>query len=475
MFIDDIRSRITDNLGHVPTAGQERVIQALGDYLVTRNDRVFLIKGYAGTGKTSIVASLVKSLSHFRYPTVLLAPTGRAAKVLSRYSGAAAYTIHKKIYRQNKVLEGFGEFSLDRNMHRNALFIVDEASMIANQSLELSVFGSGRLLDDLISYVFSGQGCKLILIGDDAQLPPVGFDHSDALDTQYLQRYGFPVDEYYLDEVVRQSLGSGILFNATKLRKKIIPDVHGFPGLIADKFPDFISVTGENLIDMLESSYNRVGQDETIVLCRSNKLANRYNKGIRSTILQYDEDIRMGDLIMVVKNNYHWLKDSDEVDFIANGDIVEVTRVKGSKELYGFDFRDLSVRFTDYRVMEFDAKAMLDTLTAEGPALEKDRTRSFFSAVSEDYQHMKGKKHKTDAIREDPFFNALQIKFAYAITCHKAQGGQWKHVYIDQGWQTEENLDREYYRWLYTAITRATEKVFLVNFKTEFLQSNNFH
>lgn len=468
MFIDKIRLQITQNLGHVPTAGQERVIHALGTYLIIPDDRIFLIKGYAGTGKTSIVASLVKSLINNRYRSVLLAPTGRAAKVLSRYSGTDAFTIHKKIYRQKASVEGFGEFSLDRNLHRNTMFIVDEASMIANQSLELSIFGSGRLLDDLITYVFSGNGCKLILIGDDAQLPPVGFDQSDALDPKYLQRYGFPVDEFYLDEVVRQTVDSGILFNATKLRKKIQPDVHGFPGLIADGFPDFMSLTGETLTDALESSYNSVGQEETIVLCRSNKLANRYNKGIRNMILKYEEDIRMGDLVMVVKNNYHWLKNSPEVDFIANGDILEILRVKGSRELYGFDFRELSVRFTDYRVMEFEARAMLDTLYSDGPALDKERMRNFFSEVSVDYQHMKGKKHKTDAIREDPFFNALQIKFAYAITCHKAQGGQWKHVYIDQGWQTEENLDREYYRWLYTAITRATEKVFLVNFRPEF-------
>ncbi len=468
MFKKEFHQHLTNNLGHVPTEGQERVIQALGKYLFIPDDRIFLIKGYAGTGKTSLVASLVKSLVHYRYKSVLLAPTGRAAKVLSRYSSSDAYTIHKKIYRQKTVIDGFGEFELGPNLHRNTLFIVDEASMISNQSLELSIFGSGRLLDDLISYVFSGSGCKLILLGDDAQLPPVGFDQSDALDQKYLERYGFPVDEYYLDEVVRQSLDSGILYNATALRKKIKPDVHGFPGLMAEKFPDFISVTGENLTDMLETSYSRVGQEETIVLCWSNKLANRYNKVIRSTILQYDEDIRMGDLVMVVKNNYHWLKDSKEVDFIANGDILEINRVKGSRELYGFDFRDLEVRFTDYRVLEFEAKALLDTLYTDTPGMDKDRTRKFFADVSEDYQHMKGKKHKTDAIREDPFYNALQLKFAYAITCHKAQGGQWKHVYIDQGWQIEENLNREYFRWLYTAITRATEKVFLVNFKPEF-------
>lgn len=469
MFKEDFHGLLVKNLGHIPTDGQERVIQALGSYLFAPEDRMLLIKGYAGTGKTSLVASLVKSLVHYRYRTVLLAPTGRAAKVLSRYSESDAYTIHKKIYRQKSSVEGFGEFSLAPNLHRNTLFIVDEASMISNQSLDISIFGSGRLLDDLISFVFSGSGCKLILLGDDAQLPPVGFDQSDALDPKYLERYGFPVDEYYLDEVVRQTLDSGILYNATRLRKKIKPDVHGFPGLTSDRFDDFVSVTGETLTDSLESSYSSVGQEETIVLCRSNKLANRYNKGIRSSILQYDEDIRMGDLVMVVRNNYHWLKDSPEVDFIANGDILEILRVRGTRELYGFDFRDMQVRFTDYRVMEFEAKAMLDTLYSDGPGLEKDRTRKFYVDVSEDYQHMKGKKHKNDAIREDPFYNALQLKFAYAITCHKAQGGQWKHVYIDQGWQTEENLDREYYRWLYTAITRATEKVFLVNFKPEFL------
>jgi exodeoxyribonuclease-5 len=468
MLSDELCRQISLNLGHVPTPGQDRIILALGRYLLGNDDRIFLMRGYAGTGKTSLVASLVKSLAGYRHKTVLLAPTGRAAKVLSRYSGTDAYTIHKKIYRQKTEIDGFGEFSLDRNLHRDTLFIVDEASMIANQSIELSVFGSGRLLDDLVSYIFSGQRCKLILIGDDAQLPPVGFDVSEALDPKYLQRYGLPVEEYKLTEVVRQGQDSGILFNATGLRSKIGPDVHGYPGLIDGRSPDFTRVSGDDLLERLESSYQMVGQHETIVLCRSNKLANRYNAGIRNMILRYEEEIRMGDLVMVVRNNYHWLKDSQEVDFIANGDILEVTRVRGAKELYGFNFRDLEMRLTDYRLMEFECKAMLDTLFSEGPGLDKDRSRKLFADVSEDYQQMKGKKHKSDAIREDPYFNALQIKFAYAITCHKAQGGQWKHVYIDQGWQPEDRLDREYYRWLYTAITRATEKVFLVNFKDEF-------
>jgi exodeoxyribonuclease-5 len=474
MLKDTLQNLITANLGHKPTTGQEKVIDSLTRYLLTPDDRIFLIRGYAGTGKTSVVASLVKSLESYRFRTVLLAPTGRAAKVLSKYSGAQAFTIHKKIYRQKTAVDGFGEFSLDRNLHRNTVFIVDEASMISNQSLELSVFGSGRLLDDLIAYVFSGANCKLILIGDDAQLPPVGFDISNALDPEYLKRYGMPVDVNELDEVVRQAGDSGILHNATNLRRKIGPGILGFPDLDVGSFPDFVRVTGEDLLDSLETSYQEAGAGETIIVCRSNKLANRYNRGIRSTILKYDEEIRIGDFVMVVKNNYHWLRDSEEIDFIANGDILEVARVKGSRSLYGFEFRDLTLHFTDYRVMEFEAKAMLDTLYSEGPALDKDRSKAFFADVSEDYQHMKGKKHKADAIREDPFFNALQLKFAYAITCHKAQGGQWKHVYIDQGWQNPDHLDREYYRWLYTALTRATEKVFLINFKPEFLTGSEF-
>jgi len=459
--------QISNNLGHEPTEGQSRLIDSLPGFILSRDDRIFVVRGYAGTGKTTLVASLVRTLAAYRMKSVLLAPTGRAAKVLSSYSGYPAYTIHKKIYRQKKMVEGFGEFGLDRNLHRDTLFIVDEASMISNQSLELSPFGSGRLLDDLISYIYSAPGCKLILIGDDAQLPPVGFEQSDALNLEYLSRYGMPVEEHCLREVVRQAGNSGILFNATYIRNKLSenPEIKGFPGLTTGSFNDFTLIHGDTLMEELERSYSSVGIDETMVVCRSNKLANRYNKGIRDLILKYDEEIRYGDLVMVVKNNYYWLKDSPEIDFIANGDILQVMRNRGEKELYDLKFRDLMLRFTDFRTIEFDAKVLMDTIFADTPALDRERMRNFFAAVAEDYQYMKGKKHKTDAIREDPYFNALQIKFAYAVTCHKAQGGQWKHVYIDQGFITEEKTDREYYRWLYTAITRATEKVFLVNFR----------
>jgi exodeoxyribonuclease-5 len=470
MISDQVSTLVRRNLGHVPTLGQEKLIEKISTFIFGPDDRIFLIRGYAGTGKTTLVASLVKTLAEYKYRTVLLAPTGRAAKVLSSYSGFQAFTIHKKIYRQKKVVEGFGEFSLDRNMSRNTLFLVDEASMISNQSLELSIFGSGRLLDDLITYVYSAPGCKLVLIGDDAQLPPVGFEMSDALKVSYLERYGMKVEESVLTEVVRQTVDSGILHNATRLREILggNPERFDIPKLAVEGFPDITSIGGDTLLEELERSYARAGQDETIVVCRSNKLANRYNKGIRDMILKYEEEIRLGDLVMVVKNNYFWLKDSPEIDFIANGDILEVVRARGSKELYDLNFRDLVLRFTDYRELEFDAKVLMDTLFMDSPAMDRDSMRNFFAAVSLDYQHMKGKKHKTDAIREDPYFNALQIKFAYAVTCHKAQGGQWKHVYIDQGYVTEENIDREYYRWLYTAITRATERVYFVNFKPEF-------
>ena len=470
MISDAIAAQVRKNLGHVPTAGQDRVIDRLAEFVFGPDDRIFLIRGYAGTGKTTLVASLVRSLEGYRIKTVLLAPTGRAAKVMASYSGASAFTIHKKIYRQRKVVEGFGEFSLDRNLHRNTLFIVDEASMISNQSLDLSAFGSGRLLDDLITYVYSSPGCRLVLIGDDAQLPPVGFDQSDALRSEYLERYGMKVESATLTEVVRQAGDSGILHNATRLRELLSRESlpKSLPQLDIKGFPDICQVTGESLLEELERSYASVGTGETMVVCRSNKLANRYNKGIRDRILSYEEDIRLGDLIMVVRNNYHWLKDSPEIDFIANGDILEVVRTHKGRDLYDLHFRDLTLRFTDYREMEFEARVMLDALYSETPALDREQMRNFFAAVALDYQHMKGKKHKTDAIREDPYFNALQIKFSYAVTCHKAQGGQWKHVFIDQGYISEETADREYYRWLYTAITRATEKVFLVNFKPEF-------
>lgn len=457
-----------DKLDHVPTKGQDALIQKLSAFVAGFGDVIMLIRGYAGTGKTSLIAALVKTIMERKGRIILLAPTGRAAKVLSGYSGHPAMTIHKKIYRQKKMGDGFAEFTLDRNMHRDTIFVVDEASMISNQSLDLAVFGSGRLLDDLVSYVCSGAGCKLILIGDDAQLPPVGLDYSEALNAQILKGYGFPVEAGELTEVVRQALSSGILANATRIREELAGNKTGFPSLSVSDIPDVIRVSGENLIESIERSYNNPGMDETIIVCRSNKQANRYNMGIRNSILWREEELAEGDQLMIVKNNYFWMKDEDNVDFIANGDIAVVNRISGYQELYGLRFADVSLKLMDYKDLEFDAKIVLDSLAVEGAALGREVMKDFFFKVMDDYQHVKGKRNRTIAVREDPFFNALQVKFAYAVTCHKAQGGQWKHVYIDQGYLPEEQMDREYYRWLYTAITRATEKLYLVNFRNEF-------
>lgn len=469
MLKDHLTHIIKEKLDHVPTPGQESLIQGLANFVTGMgDDDIFLLRGYAGTGKTSLIASLVKTLKENRVRNVLMAPTGRAAKVLSGYSNHPAMTIHKKIYRQNKIREGFAEFSLDRNMHRNTIFFVDEASMISNQSLDLSVFGSGRLLDDLITYVYSGIGCKLILIGDVAQLPPVGLETSEALEPNILAGYGFPVKMNELTEVVRQSLSSGILNNATAVRKKLESNILGFPSLNEDENGDVVRISGENLIEAIERSYDKAGMDETIIVCRSNKQANRYNQGIRNSILWKEEELTEGDQLMVVKNNYYWLKDEEEIDFIANGDVAVVNKIYRYQELYGLRFADVNLKLADYKDLDFDAKIMLDSLTVDSASMDRDRMKEFFFSVMEDYQHVKGKKHRTDAIKDDPFFNALQVKFAYAVTCHKAQGGQWKNVFIDQGYVTEERMDREYYRWLYTAFTRATEKLYLINFKDEY-------
>lgn len=467
-FLSDLK----EFLDYTPTEGQDTALKALTDFVGNDfQDEIFVLKGYAGTGKTTLIAALVKSLKKHRKRSVLLAPTGRAAKVLSSYSQTTALTIHKKIYRQKQQKDGFAEFGLDRNLHKNTFFIVDEASMIANQSLELSIFGSGRLLDDLVSYVYSGLGCKLILCGDTAQLPPVGLDLSEALNPKVLEGFGFESKSIELQEVVRQGAKSGILDNATRLREQLFGDVTGhYPKLVAEDYPDFCRLSGLELLDSLQDSYDSVGMEETMVVCRSNKQANKYNQGIRGRILWKESELSPGEQLMVVKNNYFWLKNEEEVDFIANGDVVELVRIKEYRDIYDLRFAKVEMRLKDYQNLEFEAWILLDTLLVEGPALSRDTMREFYYKVMDDYQHVKGKKHRLEAIKEDEFFNALQVKYAYAVTCHKAQGGQWEHVYVDQGYLPEERLDRDYYRWLYTAITRSISKSFLVNFKDEFFE-----
>ncbi|MBI4647344.1 MAG: AAA family ATPase [Bacteroidia bacterium] len=469
MLKNHIINLITQELDYAPVQEQQELIGRLADFITPENLlNVFLVKGYAGTGKTTLVSGLVKVFEKLKIKSVLLAPTGRAAKVFSTYAGKNAYTIHKKIYRQKSSADAFGKFVLDKNFNTNTFFIVDEASMLPDQSKETSIFGSGRLLDDLIEYVFSGQGSKLILIGDTAQLPPVGLIISPALKKEVLTGYKLNVEEFILTEVIRQSNDSGILFNATSVRNMISANEIYFPKIKTNSYTDIHRISGSELIELISSAYDKNGREQTIVITRSNKRANKYNEGIRKQILWKEEQISQGDFLMVVKNNYYWLPENEISNFIANGDIIEIVHVENFCERYGFHFADAVVRLVDFEAQEFHVKMLLDTLVAESPSLTLEENKKLFFAVAEDYVDIKSKKQRFEEVKVDPFFNALQIKFAYAVTCHKAQGGQWKTVFIDQGYITQEMLNIEYLRWLYTALTRAVEKLYLVNFSREF-------
>ena len=461
--------QIKTNFPYKPTFEQENVLKKLADFLFCRKiETLFLLKGYAGTGKTSLIGALVKTLDQLEQKCVLLAPTGRAAKVFSQYAGHPAYTIHKKIYRQRNFSNEMDNFSVNDNLHQHTLFIVDEASMIANDGLSGSMFGTGRLLDDLIQYVYSGQGCRLMLIGDTAQLPPVGEEESPALSARALEAYGLEVYESMLTEVVRQLHDSGILWNATELRRFISEeDFFTLPSIKVEDFPDIKMVPGNELVEAITDSYDRVGMDDTIVVCRSNKRANIYNKGIRNMILYREEELESGDLLMVAKNNYFWSEGCKEIDFIANGDIAVVRRVRKEREMYGFRFADVLLRFPDYDDLELEVTLLLDTLHTETPALPKEMSDRLFCSVLEDYADITTKRERMKKMRADPYYNALQVKYAYAVTCHKAQGGQWKRVFLDQGYMTEDMLSPDYFRWLYTAFTRATETLYLVNWPKE--------
>ncbi len=467
---------LTQNLRFTPTSCQTRLIDVLASYITSNEpDEIMLIKGYAGTGKTTMVFSLTQSLATLKIRSVLLAPTGRAAKVMAGYSGMPAFTIHKKIYRQKSSSDGMGKFAMDKNLFKNTYFIVDEASMISNEYSENSVFGSGRLLDDLLEYVYSGENCRLVLIGDTAQLPPVKLNISPALEANTLGSYGFSVKEVELKEVVRQAEDSGILFNATEIRTRISnsADNSGFFPVEINAFDDVERISGGELIETISSSYDKYGLFETTVVTRSNKRANLFNKGIRSSILYKENEIEKGDLLMVVKNNYFWADGDVELDFIANGDIAEIVSIYGYEELYGFRFANVSLRFIDYNEIELDCKIFIETLNIESASFSYEQNKQLYEAVSEDYAEVRNKRERWKKIKENPYYNALQVKFAYAITCHKAQGGQWKAVFVDHGYLTEGMLDTEYYRWLYTAFTRPTEKLYLVNFDKGFFDGDD--
>ncbi|MBP9030391.1 MAG: AAA family ATPase [Bacteroidales bacterium] len=468
MIKTHVIKEIVEKLGFAPTVGQLEAINALSEFTVQPNgNECMLLMGYAGTGKTSLIAAYVKALDRFGISYQLLAPTGRAAKVLAEYSGCNAYTIHKVIYRQQSSTDGFGRFTLNFNKSKNTIYIVDEASMISNQAFDDSAFGSGKLLSDLIEYVRMGKDCKLMLVGDTAQLPPVGLDISPALNPTELEALGLNVRFAQLNEVIRQQFDSGILHNATAIRELIDSSTNDFPRFNLD-YRDVQRISGGELLEYLSDEYSKNGREGNIVICYSNKRANRYNQGIRSKILYHEEELSVGDYLMVARNNYFWVNDRPNIGFIANGEIVRVKRIGKRNEIYGFRFADVTLELPDYNYEEFDAKLILDSLFMDGPSLGNESMKLLYQQVMADYLHLKTKKARMKQLQNDPFFNALQAKFAYAVTCHKAQGGQWPTVFIDQGFFNDDMLTREYLRWLYTAFTRATQKVYLVNFDEKF-------
>lgn len=469
----EIIRRINAAFPYRQTKDQATLTAHISDFLTDSDPAsMFLLKGYAGTGKTTIVSSLVRVLPEFNLKTVLLAPTGRAAKVLAGYAGKQALTIHKKIYRIQTAGDGSVQIVRRENKHSNTIFIADEASMIpgSDTTERGSLFGRSNLLDDLIEYVYNQKNCRLILIGDTAQLPPVHSAESPALNKTFLEgRYQVCVREYELREVVRQARDSGILYNATKLRYMLAGNTNGFPALQADRYGDVIRVQGQEAADEVDNAFLSGGKEQALMICRSNKRANLYNQHIRQRVLFMEDEINAGDLLMVVRNNYYWLPETSEAGFIANGDIMELKRIQRTEEIYGFRFADVTARLTDYPDMpDLEVKLMLDTLQTETPALPETYTRKLFDAVAEDFRDIPNKRTRMSAIRNSPYLNALQVKYAYAMTCHKAQGGQWENVFVEMGYLPDKKPDIEYLRWLYTAFTRGTKKVFLLNFADDF-------
>ena len=503
MIIDELKYKILQQFGFPPTQEQTHALEVFAEFLTDRDPHaVMILRGSAGTGKTTLSGAIVRTLKEIRQKVMLLAPTGRAAKVFSLNSGSPAYTIHRRIYREKSFSGVEGQFNLNDNLYTDTLFMVDEASMIANMGLGGMSFGSGCLLDDLVHFVYQGQNDRLLLIGDKAQLPPVGEEESPALHAAMLEGYGLKVYECDLNEVLRQSEESGILYNATMIRQMIThDDITQLPKIHFAGYSDIKPMPGAELIEALADSYHHVGLDDTIVVTRSNKRANIFNQGIRNMVLDREEELSQGDILMIVKNNYYWMEEerkkikekeieerrvksegtesgtathkvqsskfqvqsNDIPAFLANGDRAKVLKVRRRIDLYGFRFATLLLQFPDYDNYELEATVLLDTLTSEAPALTHEQQEQLFHQIEEDYQDIPLKADRMKAIRQDQFFNALQVKFGYAVTCHKAQGGQWAHVYVDQGYMTDDMLNPDYIHWLYTAFTRATEMLYLVN------------
>lgn len=467
--------QISKSFPHAPTGQQLELFNRLHQFLLSdKGDDCFVLKGYAGTGKTTVISSLVKALRHYNYKSVLLAPTGRAAKVITGYSGKKAFTIHKRIYRKRSAMSIDDAFSLADNLATDTLFIIDEASMIADEPGGIS---HTSLLYDLIKYVYNTKNCKLMLVGDTAQLPPVGSDNSPALEEKLLKdAFGLTVFSYEMTDVVRQEKNSGILMNVTGIRNLIRKEQPQIPRIITQGFKDIYRINGDRLEEGLNYAYKKFGMDRTLVICRSNKNANLYNQQIRNRILFRDEELTGGDQIMIVRNNYYWLQEEEDnsTGFIANGDIARIKKVRNFQDIYGFRFADAQLEFIDYAEdTTLNCKLMLDTLYSEAPALSPADQKRFYLEVMKDYEHIASKRARFDELRANPYYNALQIKFAYAVTCHKAQGGQWDAVFVDQGYLTEDMINYDFLRWFYTACTRATTTLFLVNFNQRFYANDN--
>ena len=471
MLATRIATQIYAKICFETTVGQKKIIEKLSDYLTDEDfSRIFVLNGYAGTGKTTLIAALVGALKDLCVKSVLLAPTGRAAKVLARYSGQKAQTIHKRIYRQRTNADYESKFSLNPNPEKGAVFIVDEASMLSDRSADGVLFGSGSLLGDLVEYVRSGRECRLILVGDSAQLPPVGLDFSPALDPAEMRVYGDVVYQT-MDEVVRQEAESGILFNATLVRCMLEQGIYDIPRFKMN-FPDIVALEGGDFLETLQDCYAKYGRDEVIVITRSNKRANRYNEGIRRNVLGAEAEIESGDMLMIVKNNYYFTEHEENcpMNFIANGDIARLKRLRRFEDFYGFRFADAILAFGDYDDAEIPCKILLDTIASESPSLTREESTRLFYEVEKDYTEIKSKLKRFKEIRENPHFNAMQVKFSYAVTCHKAQGGQWRAVFVDRCLFGDEPMTRDMLRWLYTALTRATEKLYLINFDKSFYE-----
>ncbi|MGB3152155.1 MAG: ATP-binding domain-containing protein [Maribacter sp.] len=456
---------------HVPTLKQEVALRKLSEFMLsTIKEEVFLLKGFAGTGKTTLIGTLVNSLWKTRMKSVLMAPTGRAAKVMSNYSSSHAFTIHRKIYFPKKQSGGGVQFVLAPNKHRDTIFIVDEASMIPDTPADSKLFENGSLLDDLMMFVYSGHNCKLMLIGDTAQLPPVHLVLSPALDADKLSlNYNKEVVRLELDEVVRQEEDSGILVNATLLREQLQGSYFEGFQFNLNGFRDIVRlIDGHEIQEAIDGSYSENGKEETAIIVRSNKRANLYNLNIRERILFLENELAVGDFMMVVKNNYFWLKPNSEAGFIANGDIIEILEIFAFKELYGFKFAEVKVQMVDYPNMKpFETVLLLDTIRAESPSLSYEDGNRLYQEVMKDYDGEKSKYKKFLGVKNNKYFNGLQVKFSYAITCHKSQGGQWNTVFVEQPYLPNA-IDKEYLRWLYTAVTRAKQQLYLIGFKDDF-------